>query len=536
MNKLIRLAIIVFLPCLLLGETIRKVTFRNSSGFTKDAVCLADSKEIAKESFDDTGKVTRTGSVPDGVVKEYSESKKIFANWNYKDNMLNGMSQFFFNTGEIMAEITFKNDDIESANIYSKTKELLVKIKGRTVDTIEFNIKGEAYIPSTWICYLITSAESPFLQGAELDVQRKAAFITSSLGRIYGIKDDLVTELKTASSSGDFNIVTKTATQRNVKSQMETYQKNYYVVSKLFLVQGLGAKKSDEVQEMVGKILSYGAIKAKDYSITPQEMSNVLQLYKGGSQASLDEVLAFSWWRNFFSNDPYGMYMSYNTSRGSSGLASSFRYSSDFGQQQIIAILKFKALQQAKDKIKVVIEVLKALSIKYTDVKFDYNEVLGEFDENKHETKYIVTIDKNRVEVSYTPPSSPPPPVAEKPPAKVIDVKITKCVYADFILKEKTLEKIPPAEGAKYVTLYLEVVNASKKELRNLRADWKLIDSKDYEHSPVVEEKNLVNSKIPLQPESSVKTKLIFQMNKDCLGKELIGTTYPKSEVRCKIE
>lgn len=65
------------LPCLFYSETTRKVTFKDSIGFPKEIVIFVDGKETAKESISDTGAIARTGSSPDGMVKEYFDSKKL---------------------------------------------------------------------------------------------------------------------------------------------------------------------------------------------------------------------------------------------------------------------------------------------------------------------------------------------------------------------------------------------------------------------------------------------------------------------------
>lgn len=502
--KTLKFAVILLvLPCLLFGEITRKVIFRVGSGFPRDVSFFSGDKEVAKESFDDAGKITRTGIIPDGLVKEYGDNKKLLSTWNYQLSKLNGKSELYFPTGELMAEVAYNNDLVESANIYTKEKEPLVKISGPSADNIEFNIKADTLIPLSWIFFSVESNNSSFLQGAELDAERKCSFITSSIGRIYGIKKEKIHELKTSASGGSFRNKNEMVSEKSVTGGLRQTMKNSFVVYKMFIITGLGGKKPEEIREMLGKIQSYGVKDVKEFGILPAEANAVLREIKGRLKLSLDEML------NVKSDSEF---VSFTGQPGFTGFGFSF------SQDSIIATLKYEAIQKAKAKIRLATDAFKNYNIRYADIKFDYTEDIGSIDPKVNEVKYAVTFDKSALSKGTG-----------------IEVNVRKCVYSAFIFKENTTERILPSEGAKYVTLYLDITNSGKKELRGLNPKWKLIDSKGYEHLPTREEKNIVSSKKPLQPESSVKTMVIFQMNEDCTAAELIGNNYPQPQIKCKI-
>jgi len=96
---------------------------------TVTRIFYSDGKEIAQQVQDSQGKVTKTtGTIPDGVVKEYLDNGALQYEWNYKGGKLEGVSKEFFLSGELLEEILYKNNVREGVSKkYYKSGKLLAE-------------------------------------------------------------------------------------------------------------------------------------------------------------------------------------------------------------------------------------------------------------------------------------------------------------------------------------------------------------------------------------------------------------------------
>ena len=82
-------------------------------------VFLRNGKEIAREWVDDEGSVRIEGEIPDGIVKTYYEddrgndTDRVYAEWNYKDGKLDGISKIYFENGELEEELNYSEGRID---------------------------------------------------------------------------------------------------------------------------------------------------------------------------------------------------------------------------------------------------------------------------------------------------------------------------------------------------------------------------------------------------------------------------------------
>lgn len=100
-----------------------------------------DGKEVAKEHYDTKAALTgKTGSIPDGLVKEYFEDGKTMSETNYKNNIKEGPAKYFYKSGKVFSEFTYKNDKTDGV-----VKTYYENGKINTERTIKENIpQGES--------------------------------------------------------------------------------------------------------------------------------------------------------------------------------------------------------------------------------------------------------------------------------------------------------------------------------------------------------------------------------------------------------
>ena len=83
MKKLTYIILMMLIPAVVFCDITRKVTSSYPDGSPKEAVYLDNNKEIAKETYQEKGGATITGSVPDGKIKELNDAGKVIAEWNF---------------------------------------------------------------------------------------------------------------------------------------------------------------------------------------------------------------------------------------------------------------------------------------------------------------------------------------------------------------------------------------------------------------------------------------------------------------------
>jgi antitoxin component YwqK of YwqJK toxin-antitoxin module len=82
-------------------------------------VFLRGDVEIAREWVDDEGNVRIEGEIPDGVVKTYYEDGegrddgRLYAEWNYKDGQLDGISKIYYENGELEEELYYADGKVD---------------------------------------------------------------------------------------------------------------------------------------------------------------------------------------------------------------------------------------------------------------------------------------------------------------------------------------------------------------------------------------------------------------------------------------
>jgi antitoxin component YwqK of YwqJK toxin-antitoxin module len=74
---------------------------------------------IAWENHDNDGYMQIEGSIPDGIVNEYyedengNETQVVFAEWNYKDNRLEGISRIYDRDGYLEEEFDYYDGKLD---------------------------------------------------------------------------------------------------------------------------------------------------------------------------------------------------------------------------------------------------------------------------------------------------------------------------------------------------------------------------------------------------------------------------------------
>jgi len=115
---------VLLLPTLVLAEITCKIVKNPDATVTK--IFYSKSKEIAKETRDKGDCVIEIiGKIPDGVCKEYYESGKLMALYNYKGNKLEGMSTFYYEDGSSRGERNYKNGKLEGKSRFFYTSGAL---------------------------------------------------------------------------------------------------------------------------------------------------------------------------------------------------------------------------------------------------------------------------------------------------------------------------------------------------------------------------------------------------------------------------
>ena len=94
------------------AEVTRKAT--PNPDRTIEFVFYSKGKEVARQLVDKDGIILKTtGKVPDGVVKEYYESKKLKSEYYYKDNKLEGTIKQYYESGLLREESNYKKGKLD---------------------------------------------------------------------------------------------------------------------------------------------------------------------------------------------------------------------------------------------------------------------------------------------------------------------------------------------------------------------------------------------------------------------------------------
>lgn len=89
--------LLAVVPSLASGELTRKITQQYERGTTKELTYYDDDREVAKESFNETGRlIEKTGTIPDGVVREYFSNNSPKSEYTFKDNKRNGPMKWYY--------------------------------------------------------------------------------------------------------------------------------------------------------------------------------------------------------------------------------------------------------------------------------------------------------------------------------------------------------------------------------------------------------------------------------------------------------
>jgi antitoxin component YwqK of YwqJK toxin-antitoxin module len=95
-------------------EVIRKTIEVFENGNPKERVFYCEGKEVARKTYDENGESTEvTGTIPDGVVKEYYQDGKLVIELTYKDNKGNGPSKEYYESGKIKRECSYVDNNLD---------------------------------------------------------------------------------------------------------------------------------------------------------------------------------------------------------------------------------------------------------------------------------------------------------------------------------------------------------------------------------------------------------------------------------------
>ncbi len=109
MIKIIELTVL----SLLLSETalaaviIKRTESNYPDGNPREVVYFLKDEEVARESFDEEGNISRLGVMPDGVVEEYYDSKTIKVKSRFKNGRRNGRTREYYENGKPKALINY---------------------------------------------------------------------------------------------------------------------------------------------------------------------------------------------------------------------------------------------------------------------------------------------------------------------------------------------------------------------------------------------------------------------------------------------
>ena len=92
-----------------LYEVTRIVTQKYANDMLKEVIYYKGNKEIAKEEYAREGNMTKTGRIPDGIVREYGENGILVAEYTFKDDKLNGLTKMYYENGALWMEANYKN-------------------------------------------------------------------------------------------------------------------------------------------------------------------------------------------------------------------------------------------------------------------------------------------------------------------------------------------------------------------------------------------------------------------------------------------
>ncbi|OGF48263.1 MAG: hypothetical protein A2231_08215, partial [Candidatus Firestonebacteria bacterium RIFOXYA2_FULL_40_8] len=67
-------------------------------------------KQITKVIYDESGAMTTTGAVPNGIVGEFYDEGVLLAEWSFKEGVLDGVSRTYYRSGQIWEERSWKED------------------------------------------------------------------------------------------------------------------------------------------------------------------------------------------------------------------------------------------------------------------------------------------------------------------------------------------------------------------------------------------------------------------------------------------
>lgn len=224
MKSIKMISLLIFLiPAISFAGVTKKVVERYpplSSGTTAlpgnpRIIVYTDSKgkEIARELCDETGKIVKTtGTIPDGIVKEYYKNGALLADYYYKGSKLEGTSKGYFQDGTLRGEWNYKNGKLDGTlkNYYPNGKiqvEIEYKNDKRDGVTKTYNENGN-------LTYEFSYKDD------EKEGISKSYYANGKIEKEYNYKD------------GERDGLSKTYYENGKLKSLETY-KNGQIVSKM---------------------------------------------------------------------------------------------------------------------------------------------------------------------------------------------------------------------------------------------------------------------------------------------------------------
>ena len=103
---------VLLLSCATVPKEVSLKLISNPDG-TIENVFYSDGKEVTRQIVKHGRVIQTIGKIPDGIVKEYYESGKIKAEWEYKNHSLDGVIRQYYESGGLSEESEYKNNRLD---------------------------------------------------------------------------------------------------------------------------------------------------------------------------------------------------------------------------------------------------------------------------------------------------------------------------------------------------------------------------------------------------------------------------------------
>ena len=487
-----RILLLLILPIFIYGDIIKKIVSRYDDGSIYKVVYLSDGAEIAKETIDTNEDSTWEGTAINGKVKQFDDNKKLAVEWEYKDNMLDGLTTVFDDNGAELIQIHYQ--------------------KGIPLPySLESSGSAKTQTESKYIVFNLATNPCVSLRDVDSDMNYRVNDLYEKIEKELGIKREEVDNYKTT----DPSIPKQLLTGKNYPGMITYKLGNKFVLKRYFVLRCSPKISEEDLNDLVKKMGKTGAKDAKVLAQTCVPGSFVFGSFQM-NLTSLDDIRG--------TNNSIDLT---DFSRNIAGINSKNLISIKYSNEEInsaIGKASFEArsaLAKKTARFKNVLNIKNILSLQMDGYGYFLRENFSaEIDE-----KGLLAV-KCISSINY---KTYPRPIEKgiKVPIEEtrtgdVGVEVKKCEYVGSLSKEGAKDKIP-AEGSVFVIIYVELKNISKKELYSLGHRWEMTDDKGYLHKAIDYDKEIDMLKNPIQPNAVMKARIYFQLSKDCKAKILVG-------------